>query len=463
MWKFFTSLFCAVAALGATEAQRTDALFAAFTAPNTPGCAVGVMRDGETLYAKGHGLANLEQSVPLTPKSVFYLASVSKQFMAFAILQLEREGKLSTDDPIGRHVAGLPAHTAAVTIRQLLNHTGGVRDYLTLGATAGLSQDHVWTEHAMMLWLARQRALNFAPGSEHLYSNSGYVLLSLAAQKVAGAKLNDWMKQKVWTPLGMNQSRWQHDHNDPIALRASGYVSSQTQGWKVGNSMLDTVGDGGMYSSIEDMMRWAGNFDKPKLGGEFLDRMAQPGMINDGSVIANGYGMGLSRTKYRGFDAVAHGGSLAGYRTTLFRIPAKKFTVVCLCNNGNASAIRLSRQIADIWLEKEFESAAPPAVAAVTTKAPTLSAPSAAQIKAFTGNWFSPELEALYRIRFADGKLLLEIGDSAPRELLAGERGLLSPGNTGATLKIKQTGTGEGDTLVLDAGRIRGIEFRKRD
>ncbi len=173
--------------------------------------------------------------------------------------------------------------------------------------------------------------------------------------------------------------------------------------------------------------------------------------------------MGLSRTKYRGFDAVAHGGSLAGYRRTLFRIPAKKFTVVCLCNNGNASAIRLSRQIADIWLEKEFESAALPAVAPVATEAAKLSAPSAAQTKMFSGNWFSPELEAVYRIRFADGKLLLEIGDSVPRELLADERGQLSPGNTGATLKIKQTGTGEGDTLVLDVGRIRGIEYRKRD
>lgn len=463
MWKYFASLFCAIAALGANETQRTDALFAAFEVPNTPGCAVGVMRDGKTMYAKGHGLANLEQSAPITPKSIFYLASVSKQFMAFAILQLEREGKLSTSDPIGRYVPGLPADTAAVTLRQLLHHTGGVRDYLTLGAVAGLSQDHVWTEHAMMLWLARQRALNFAPGSEHLYSNSGYVLLSLAAQKVAGAKLNDWMKQKVWTPLGMDQSRWQHDHNDPIPLRASGYVPSRTQGWKIGNSMLDTVGDGGMYSSVEDMMRWARNFDMPKLGGEFLDRMAQPGTLNDGSAIANGYGMGLSKTKYRGFDAVGHGGSLAGYRTTLFRIPEKKFTVVCLCNDGGASPARLSRQVADIWLEGEFESAAPPDIAPAATPAPMQSAPSVAQTKAFAGSWFSPELEAVYRIRIEDGKLLLEAGDSVPRELQANEKGQLIPLNTGGALQIKQSGTGQGDILVLDAGRIRGIEFRRKD
>jgi CubicO group peptidase (beta-lactamase class C family) len=185
----------ATAALAAGEERRTDALFAEFAKPGSPGCAVGVMRDGRTLLAKGYGLGDLEQGVPLSPRSVFYLASVSKQFMAFSVLLLEQQGKLSLDDPVGKHVAGLPAHTARITLRQLLHHTGGVRDYLALGFLAGFPRDHVWTERAALNSIARQKATNFEPGAEHLYSNSGYVLLSLAAQRVIGGKLNDWMRR----------------------------------------------------------------------------------------------------------------------------------------------------------------------------------------------------------------------------------------------------------------------------
>lgn len=440
-------LLATVAAFGANEEARTDQVFAAFAKPGTPGCAAGVVRDGKVLYSKGHGFANLEHGVALTPKSSFYLASVSKQFLAFAVLLAEKQGKLSIDDPVGRHVEGLPAHTAAVTLRQLLHHTGGVRDYLMLGSLAGLSTDHVWTERAALRAIARQKALNFAPGSEHLYSNSGYVLLSLAMQKAIGGKLDGWMKENVWTPLGMTNSRWQHDHADPVPARATGYIGPiGASGWKIGNSMLDTIGDGGMYSSLEDLLRWAANFEEGKLGASLLDRMSQP--------VAKEYGMGLARSKYRGLETVAHGGALAGYRTMVFRIPARKFTVVCLCNNGSANSSTLSQRVADVWLENEFEGAPPAPVVPEAPKPAKLTTPTAEQRASLAGEWFSAELEATYRIRDLDSKLWLEAGDSPPVELQVTEDNKFRPVRIPITLERRK------DTLVLDAGRVRGIEFR---
>lgn len=445
--RFLLAVAVACTAFGADEESRTDLVFTAFSKPGAPGCAAGVVREGKVLYAKGHGLANLEHSIALTPKSTFYLASVSKQFMAFAVLLAEQQGKLSIDDPVGKYVEGLPAHTAAVTLRQLLHHTGGVRDYLMLSSLAGFSTDHVWTERAALRAIARQKALNFAPGSEHLYSNSGYVLLSLAVQNAIGGKLDGWMRENVWTPLGMTVSRWQHDHSDPVPGRASGYLASLgSAGWKTGNSMLDTIGDGGMYASLEDLLKWAANFDDGKLGAALLERMSQP--------VANGYGMGLARSKYRGLETVAHGGALAGYRTMVFRVPSRKFTVVCLCNNGSANPTALSQRVADIWLEGAFEGApAAPAVQEAPNPA-KLSPPTAEQRASIAGEWFSSELEATYRIRDLDGKIFLEAGDSPPVELQVTEENKFRPARIPFTLERRK------DALVLDAGRVRGIEFK---
>jgi CubicO group peptidase (beta-lactamase class C family) len=424
----------------ADPAAETGALFAKFTA-DKPGCVAGVVRNGKTVFAKGYGLADVEQQTPLTPKSVFYLASVSKQSMAFAILLLEKQGKLSIDDPIGKYVEGLPAHTAPITLRQLLHHTGGVRDYLTLGVLAGYSPDHVWTEPAALAMIRRQKALNFAPGSEFLYSNSGYVLLSLAAQKVIGGRLDPWMREHVWKPLEMNQSRWQHDHRDPIPLKAHGYLP----GPKIANSMLDVVGDGGMYASLNDLLRWAANFDSRKLGGELLDRMAVPGS-NAGT-----YGMGLSAGKYRGLDTVSHGGSLAGYRTMLLRIPAKQTTVVTLCNTSQVEST-LANRIADKWIDG-FPEAVP-----VPADQPS---PAKEEFRfentdwnSFLGNWRSEELDATYRIYQARNQTLLEVIPGKPSEMIG--RGLHNAWVAGVSVEWKAAGI-----LTVDVGRVRGIEFRR--
>jgi len=441
------------------EEKRTDALFERFTKAS-PGCAVGAMRDGKILFSRGYGVADLEHNVAISPASVFYLASVSKQFLAFAVLLLEQQGKLSRADLIGKHLPGLPPHTARVTLQQLLHHTGGVRDYLTLGMMAGFSPDHVWTERAALEWISRQQALNFEPGTEHLYSNSGYVLLSLAAQRVTGGRLQEWMKANVYGPLGMNSSRWQHDHRDPVERRAHGYnLGPGGQGWKISDSLLDTIGDGGMYSSVEDLLRWAANFDTRKLGAQLLDAMAKPGLLAGNVAIANGYGMGLAKGSYRGLETIVHGGGLGGYRTMFFRVPSRSFTVICLCNNGTANPGEFAQRTADIWLDGQFPRPVPEAPKPTQiAKQPEMMVVSSEIRQAITGRWWSDELAAVYRFYDDNGKFTLAIGDAEPIEVGGAAGGLLRARG----LELTPVRSGDRVTgIMLGAGRVRGILLRR--
>lgn len=434
----------------ADEARRVDALFQAYAGAGTPGCAVGVARDGRTLLAKGYGVGDLEHGIRLSGDSVFYMASVSKQFMAYATLLLEKEGKLALTDPVGKHVPGLPEHTAQIPLRHLLQHTSGIRDYLALGEVMGFLSDHVWTERTAFELVARQRATNFAPGAEYLYSNSGYLLLALAAQREIGGKLNPWMQARVFGPLGMNATRWQHDHRDPVPGRAYGYVQEQGA-WKISNSMLDTVGGGGLYSSVNDMMRWVRRFDE---GDALIERMSQTGSLASGKPIPNGYGMGLTRSKYRGLTLISHLGSLAGYRTFLFRLPGKKFSVVCLCNNADALPARLAGQVADVWMEREYtEPAAPADNRPASSGGRSVDAMRAAKV---AGDWWSDELLTLYRFRARDGKLWLEVNDRGPMEVTQLPDGKLSWSVGGTTFEQPNDAS-----LVLAAGRVRGITLRR--
>ena len=301
----------------------------------------------------------------------------------------------------------------------------------------------MWTERTALRAITRQKALNFKPGSEHLYSNSGYVLLSLAAQKVIGGKLDDWMRLHVWGPLEMTRSRWQHDHRDPVPMRAHGYVT----GWKIADSMLDTVGDGGMYSSLDDMLRWAVNFDTRGLGGRLLDRMAAPGEN------ANGYGMGLTNGTYFGLETIAHGGALAGYRTMLLRIPSKQFTAVCLCNAGDQNAPVLANTLADIWLEGELGEAKRFATEHINV-APIVLVDPISNPRSFVGDWRSEELDAVYRIREIDGKLMLDAGELKPFRFYNNGKNRVTA--RGIILELHSP-----TMLTLNAGRVRGIEFQR--
>jgi len=344
---WMAALATSAAAAGAPPLDtKIDPIFAAF-GPTTPGCAVGVERAGQVLFEKGYGAADVAAARPITPQSRFYMASVSKQVTAMAALLLVEDGRLRLNDPVRKFIPELPAYADGVTVAQLLNHTSGMRDYFTVGALSGLGDDHVYTEAGVLDLLKRQQALNFAPGSEFLYSNSGYVLVSIIVQRVSGERLDDFARKRIFAPLGMSASRFQHDHTAAVPDKANGY-RGRVGAWTVANSNLDVVGDGGLYSSVDDMLRWLANLDRPKVGAQALGVMRTSARLNDGS--PSGYGMGLETTIFRGFEVVQHGGSLVGYQTADWWIPKQRLGVVVLCNRGDILGGAFAAQVASVFL-----------------------------------------------------------------------------------------------------------------
>jgi CubicO group peptidase (beta-lactamase class C family) len=294
------------------RAAQVDRLFAEATA-QTPGAAVGVVQDGVVVLAKGYGSADLEHGIGLGPGSRFYMASVSKQFTAMAALMLARETGMDLAAPVRETVPELPACAKDISLYHLLTHTSGLRDYFTLGALAGRSQETVYTEPLVLALLARQQGLNFRPGSAMLYSNSGYVLASIIIERVSGQRLDAFARQRIFAPLGMDASLFQHDHAALVVGKAFGY-ERRGDGWFASNSPLDVVGDGGMYSCVDDMLRWLQNLQAPRVGASELEQMQQPARLNGGGVFKS-YGLGLALAEFHGLAAVGHSGGLRGYRT----------------------------------------------------------------------------------------------------------------------------------------------------
>src|SRR5271155_3674370 len=205
------------------SAAAVDEVFADFTKAGSPGCAVAVYRNGRIIYTKGYGLANIEDDVPITPQTVFDIGSTSKQFTAASILLLEKQGKLSVNDDVRKYIPELPDYGKKITILELLNHTSGLRDYLTLMSLAGINLDGVTTDDDALALIVRQRALNFAPGSEWLYSNTGFFLLSVIVKRVSGKTLREFAAENIFTPLGMAHTQYRDSHTSLIADRALAY------------------------------------------------------------------------------------------------------------------------------------------------------------------------------------------------------------------------------------------------
>ena len=365
---------------GQSPLPGVDALFSTFNT-TTPGCAVGVEKDGAPVFSKGYGMADLEHAVPITPKTMFYMASVSKQFTALTVLMLAKENKLALTDSVRKYVPELPAYADKITLYQLLTHTSGVRDYFALGALSGLPEDTAYSDDLVLRMLSRQTGLNFEPGTSFLYSNSGYVLLSIIVKRVAGRPLDEVARSHVFAPLGMNGTLFQHDHTGLIRDKAFGY-DRRGDAWHASNSRLDVVGDGGLYSSIDDMFHWTHNFDAPTVAADSVRAMQAPATLANGKAIE--YGMGLAPGLYRGLKVIEHSGGLAGYRTEDIWFPSERLAVIVLCNSGAADPMQLARRVADLYLTAAPQPA--PSAPAALAKKPEV-AVDPRLLDAYTGNY----------------------------------------------------------------------------
>lgn len=333
-------------------AASIDALFAPYASGHTPGCAVGVYRAGEIVYANGYGYADLEHDARITERTPFQLASVSKQFTAATLLLvLQGYTKLTLDDDVRRTIPELPDYGKPITLDELLHHTSGVRDYDLLLALQGSRSEDVATNDEAFWLLAHQRGLNFTPGSRFLYSNAGYLLLSIVAQRLAAKPFAALVKERIFDPLGMTDSLVADDHARVVPGRAVGYRRKDDGGFEVSMTGSERTGPGNVISTIRDLAKWDANFYAPKVGGQSLiDALRTTGTLEDGTSLE--YAMGLVERQSHGLTVEMHNGSAVGYRTTIMRYPSERLTVTVLCNEASARPAELGEKVAALFLPR---------------------------------------------------------------------------------------------------------------
>jgi CubicO group peptidase (beta-lactamase class C family) len=334
--------------------RKVDQVFAVYDKPDSPGCAVGVIRDGDFVYKRGYGAASLELGVPLTPQSVFYMGSVSKQFTAASVVLAAEQGLLSLDDDIRKYVPEIPPYGKPITLREMLHHTSGFRDILGLLFLAGRNSEDIHPTNELLDLVSRQKVLNFTPGDEFLYSNTNYFLMSVVIRRATGKPLSQFADENIFKPLGMTHTRFYDDHTVVLPGRVAAYGSRSGGSFQVNwSTNFDMVGGGGLMSSVDDLLLWDRNFYNNKLGkGTLLKELQTQGVLNSGKQIA--YALGLFISKYHGLPIVAHDGANFGYRTTLLRFPQQKFSVICLCNIATSNPLDLSYRVADLYLESQL-------------------------------------------------------------------------------------------------------------
>lgn len=441
--------------------KKVDAIFARYTAEGSPGCSVSVARAGKLLFAKGYGTADLEHRVPITPDTLFYVASVSKQFTGISIGLLSQRGVISLDDDVRKYVPEMPDFGVKVTIGHLLHHTSGVRDFLGLQGLAGFPEDEPLTERGFLAMMSRQKALNFAPGDEHLYSNSGYALLAIIVKRASGSSLKDFAAKDVLGPLAMKTSRFRDDHTEPIPNRAIGYAP-RAGGYRQSVPTFDVVGDGGLFSSARELALWDPTDLPATIGKPGLTALlTAPGTLNNGTSVP--YAMGLRLDTYRGLPIVRHGGAYGGYQTDVTRFPGERMGVTVLCNLSNAPAWQwgsggLAQQVADVFFADRFTAPVPvPPAPPPGQTGSALGAIVRGPVE--TASLFSEELDARWTITVQGAQLQLTRRNQ-PVEVLSGSGESNAPYVRGTmTIRLTRGADGKITGMTVDADRVKGLKF----
>ena len=342
------------------EERLIDHVFQAWDEPDSPGMAVGVVRDGKFVYKKAFGMADLERNVKLTPNHVFYVASVSKQFTAMCVLLLEEQGKLTIDDDVRKHVPELPDYGHTVTIRHMLSHTSGIRDYYSLNNLRGENREELYSDADVLAMIVRQKELNFEPGSEYGYSNSGYFLLKEIVERASGQTIQDFSQKNVFEPLGMTSTRFQASVAMLVPNRALPYGGSIPAGFENVHNSDAVVGARGLLTTLEDFRLWHENFKKNRLGKggqKLIERMTTVAKKNDGEALT--YGLGVLVTKYKGVRQIGHSGLFAGYRSRVFLYPDESTSIFVFANTYGANPSALTLKVADILFKDKFTEPKP--------------------------------------------------------------------------------------------------------
>jgi CubicO group peptidase (beta-lactamase class C family) len=438
-----------------------DSIFAPYNKRGAPGCAVGIVQRGALTYARGFGEAVLLNHVKNTPTTSFYIASLSKQFTALSVLLLQQEKKLSLDDDIRKWVPEVPS-LGRITLRQLLQHTSGLRDYYGLLGINGWRQNELLTEREFLDLVSRQRALNFAPGTEFLYSNTGYALLSIVVRRASGMSLREFAAQRIFKPLGMTNTEFRDDHTQPVDREAIGYVQ-QAGGFVVSIPQLDVVGDGGVFSTVEDLARWDANFDSGLVGGrDGMAMMQQTATLPDGR--STGYALGLSVGNFGGFRVVSHSGAYGGYRSTYLRFPDEHLSVITLCNVATLSS-QLAERVGSLFLGTgvgdgvdPFPSSFPRVIPA--TPDPLKGVQDPDEQAWLEGKYFSAELGLELTIRSENSQIVLRRPGAPDLVFTRLTRDVFTSPDQ-MSLNVERDAFGTVSGFSLSTSRVRNLRFLK--
>ncbi len=348
------------------DPAAVDAIFRAFDNTRSPGCVVGVTHAGVPVLQRAYGMADLEHDVPNTPASVLEPGSVAKQFTSAAVVLLALDGKISFEDDVRRYFPELPDYGEPVTIRHLMNHTSGLRDWGSVSGIEGWPRTRRAHTHTHVLdIIARQKALNYRPGEYYSYTNTGFNLQAMLVERVSGTSFSDFTRTRIFEPLGMMHTQWRDDFTRVVKDRSIAYAPAGPGVWAQLMPFESVYGNGGLLTTVEDLLKFTQNLETGALGGpRFIEEMHRQGVLNSGEVIS--YASGLQIGTYKGVRQVQHSGSTAGYRGHLARFPDQKIAVAVMCNASTGNAGGFLYQVADLYLGPALKDVAPPAPAGAT-------------------------------------------------------------------------------------------------
>ena len=442
---------------------QVDELFAEWDTEVSPGAAVGIFKDGRIVYAQGYGVANLDYGIPMAPHSVLRIGSISKQFIAMSIAILAEQGRLSFDDDMRTYLPEMPDYRGEpITIRHLLHHTSGIREYLTLVDLIGKPEGSVfgYTTRELVDLLSRQQNLNFDPGDQFSYTNSGYFLLAEIVTRVSGVKASFFARENIFEPLGMTHTRFYDDPDAIIRNQALGYSPRRDDGYRLDILRSDVIGDLGVITTVEDFLAWDNNFYENKLGagaGDLIATMFTRGRTNAGDELS--YALGLEFGSYRGLKTMGHGGSAVGYVAEFLQFPEQRLSVVILSNLSSFCPGRLARQVADLYLAEQFtETRASDEPDRPRPTSPDPVALPVAELEAFVGDFYGEELDFLYSFAVRGGSLQLELRGSW-LELIPRSDDRFGWGRRELNFFRDDLGVVSGFTL--DAGSVQGLAFER--
>ncbi len=432
-------------------ARGADSVFAPWSRTDTPGCAVGVDRGGAPLLRRAWGMANLETGTPWTPGTISESGSVAKQFVAAAVVLLALDGKLTLDEDVTRWLPELRGIARPISARQLLNHTSGLPDRYFLHAAEGRSAGVVDHDNAeVMEVVSRLRELNFPPGDDYLYSNTGYVAAATLVERVSGMSLQAFSEARIFRPLGM-QARWREDHRVVVPGRAAAYTGTRSQGFRNDHPFTRVHGSGGLLVTVDDFLRWERALQRGDgVWGAVRDSLERRSRLNDGTEIV--YGLGVNAGSRRGLRAITHTGATGGYRAALQRYPERDLAVALLCNAGAANPGQLASAVADLALGLLPEPPQPPAAVAVDPAA----------LAALAGWYRSERTGESLRLLVREGQLVAtgSSGGQGGTPLVPVGPGRFRPRSGDETYTVL-AGAGGAPGMRVEAPNARAVEYRR--